>query len=66
MDIDLRHSAAPHIDVLDLFRGDIFALRQLKDMLLPIDDLQCPILPNTHVCIHQSINLTNHTMALIC
>lgn len=57
MDIDLSHSTAPHVDVLYLFRGDVLALCQLKDMLLPINDLQRPILPDKHAhMLHVSAN----------
>lgn len=44
MNIKLCHRFTPNVDVLDLLRGDVLALRQLEDMLLPVDDLQRAIL----------------------
>lgn len=43
----LGHRAASHIDVFDLLRGDVLSLRQLKDVLLPVDDLQDAALRHT-------------------
>lgn len=44
MNIELSHRFAPDVDVLDLLRGDVLALRQLEDVLLPVNDLQCSVL----------------------
>lgn len=52
VNVDLSHSTAPHVDILDLLWGDVLALCQLEDVLLPIDDLQRPILPNAHARVH--------------
>lgn len=50
MHIQLCHRFAPNVNVLDLLRGDVLALRQLEDMLLPVDDLQCAILQEDLKC----------------
>lgn len=44
MNIELCHRLTPNVDVLNLLRGDVLALRQLEDVLLPVNDLQCAIL----------------------
>ena len=44
MNIELCHRFTPYVDVLNLLRGDVLALRQLEDMLLPVNDLQCAVL----------------------
>lgn len=44
MNIELCHRLTPDVDVLDLLRGDVLALRQLEDVLLPVNDLQCAVL----------------------
>lgn len=44
----LGHGAAAHVYVLDLLGGDVLALRQLEDVLLPVDDLQDTTLTDTH------------------
>lgn len=44
MNIELCHRLTPNVDVLNLFRGDVLALCQLEDVLLPVNDLQCAIL----------------------
>lgn len=44
MHVELRHWLTPDVDVLDLLRRNVLALRQLKDVLLPIDDLQGAVL----------------------
>lgn len=41
---DLSHCIAPHINVLDPLGGDILALGQLEDVLLPVHDLQGAVL----------------------
>lgn len=40
----LGHCVAPHINVLDLLRGNVLALGQLEDVLLPVHDLQGAVL----------------------
>ncbi len=44
MNIELCHRLTPNVDVLDLLGGNVLALRQLEDVLLPVNDLQCAIL----------------------
>jgi len=44
VDVELRHRLAPDVDVLDLLGGDVLALRQLEDVLLPVDDHQRAVL----------------------
>ena len=44
MNIELSHRFAPDVDVLDLLRGDVLALCQLEDVLLPVNDLQRSVL----------------------
>lgn len=41
---DLSHRVAPHVHVLDLLGGDVLALGQLEDVLLPVHDLQGAVL----------------------
>lgn len=48
----LGHGAAAHVHVLDLLGGDVLALRQLEDVLLPVDDLQDTTLTDTHTHTH--------------
>ena len=40
MDEGLSNVGASQVDVLDDFRHNVFALRQLEDVLLAVDDLQ--------------------------
>ena len=40
--LQYRHTAC--VNILDLLRGDVLALRQLEDVLLPIDDSQGAVL----------------------
>lgn len=40
---DLLNKLRVHVNVLNLLWHDVFALTQLKDVLLAIDDLQCSI-----------------------
>lgn len=42
--IQLRHGLTPNVNVLYLLRGDVLALRQLEDVLLPVNDFQCAVL----------------------
>lgn len=44
MHIELSHWLAPDVNVLNLLRGNVLALRQLENVLLPVDDFQCAIL----------------------
>lgn len=44
VDIELCHRFTPDVDALDPLRGDVFTLRQLEDVLLPINNLECAIL----------------------
>lgn len=44
MHVELRHWLTPDVDVLNLLRRNVLALRQLKDVLLSIDDLQGAVL----------------------
>lgn len=44
MHVELRHWLTPDVDVLNLLRRNVLALRQLKDVLLPVDDLQGAVL----------------------
>lgn len=44
MNIELSHRLTPDVDVLDLLGGDVLALRQFEDMLLPVNDLQSAVL----------------------
>lgn len=65
--VELRHWLTPDIDVLYLLRRDVLALRQLKDVLLPVDDLQGAVLQEfrsrmTHVNI---LCLTHSTRSSI-
>lgn len=46
VDKHLSHRLAPQVDVLDLFGCDVLSLCQLKYVLLPVDDLQGPVLPS--------------------
>ena len=41
---DLCHCITPEVDILYLFRSNVLPLCQLKDVLLPVHDLQCAIL----------------------
>lgn len=47
MNVELRHRFTPDVDVLDLLRGDVLALRQLEDVFFPVDDLQRAVLHQT-------------------
>lgn len=47
MDIELCHWLTPNVNVLNLLWGNVLALRQLENMLLPIDDFQRAILKKT-------------------
>lgn len=40
MNEDLGHGSTAHVHVLDLLRCDVLPLSQLKDVLLPVNDLQ--------------------------
>ena len=44
MNVKLGHRFTPDVDVLDLLGGDVLALRQLEDVLLPVNDLQRAVL----------------------
>lgn len=44
MNVELSNRFAPDVDVLDLLGGDVLALRQLEDVLLPVNNLQRAIL----------------------
>lgn len=44
MDVELRHGFTADVDVFYLLWGNIFTLSQFKDVLLPVDDLQCAVL----------------------
>lgn len=44
MNEDLQHRHTAGVHVLDLLRGDVLALRQFEDVLLPIDDAQGAVL----------------------
>lgn len=44
MHIELCHRLTPNVDVLYLLRGDVLALRQLEDVLLPVNDFQRAVL----------------------
>mmetsp|Transcript_4106 Transcript_4106/g.10480 ORF Transcript_4106/g.10480 Transcript_4106/m.10480 type:complete len:237 (+) Transcript_4106:107-817(+) len=39
---DLEHEGAPLANLLDLLRGHVLSLRQLEEVLLPVNDLQLP------------------------
>mmetsp|Transcript_7586 Transcript_7586/g.21562 ORF Transcript_7586/g.21562 Transcript_7586/m.21562 type:complete len:230 (-) Transcript_7586:1425-2114(-) len=43
MDEGLSHPLALNEDILDLLRGNVLALGKLKDVLLPIDDLETAV-----------------------
>lgn len=40
----LEHRNTTHVDVFYLLWSDVLSLGQLEDVLLPVDDAQCPIL----------------------
>lgn len=40
MNKDLAHQTTAHVHVLNLLRCDVLPLRQLKDVLLPVNYLQ--------------------------
>lgn len=40
----LEHRNTASVDILYLLWSNVLALGQLEDVLLPIDDAQCPIL----------------------
>lgn len=42
--VELCHWLTPDVNVLDLLRGDVLALGQLEDVLLPVDDFQRAVL----------------------
>lgn len=44
MHIELSHWLTPDVNVLNLLRGNVLALRQLENVFLPVDDFQCAIL----------------------
>lgn len=44
MHVELCHGLTPDVDVLYLLRRDVLALRQLEDVLLPIDDFERAVL----------------------
>ena len=44
MDKDLSHRSTAAVDVLDLLGGDVLPLGQLEQVLLPVDELQGPVL----------------------
>lgn len=44
MDVELGHRLTADVNVLYLLRGDVLSLGQLKDVLLPVNDLQCTVL----------------------
>lgn len=48
VNVELSHGFAPDVDVLDLLGGDVLALRQLEDVLLPVNNLQRAILQQTN------------------
>mmetsp|Transcript_3120 Transcript_3120/g.11312 ORF Transcript_3120/g.11312 Transcript_3120/m.11312 type:complete len:346 (-) Transcript_3120:627-1664(-) len=39
---DLEHERGPLADLLDLLRGHVLALRELEEVLLPVNDLELP------------------------
>ena len=43
VDENLRHVRRLRVHVLDLLRRDVLALRQLEDVLLPVDDFERPV-----------------------
>lgn len=45
----LSHSFTPDVDVLDLLRGNVLSLCQLKDVLLTVHNFQCAILSDHNV-----------------
>lgn len=49
----LQHGDAASVHVLDLLRSNVLALRQLEDVLLPVDDAQSPVLTGAHGDIEQ-------------
>lgn len=55
MNIKLCHRFAPNVDVLDLLRGDVLTLRQLENVLFPVNDLQRAILRKTRNIILNKI-----------
>lgn len=56
MHVELCHWYTSDVDVLDLLGGDVLTLRQLEDMLLPVDDLQRAILHEEEPrCINQQL-----------
>lgn len=40
----LQHRNTPRVDVFDLLWGDVLALGQLEDVLLPVNDAKRPVL----------------------
>ena len=44
MDKDLGHGPTAVVDGLYLLGGDVFSLGELKQVLLPVDELQGPVL----------------------
>ena len=44
VDENLCHVLTLGINILNFLRSDIFALRQLEDVLLPVDDFQSAVL----------------------
>lgn len=57
MNIELCHRFTPDVDVFNLLRGDVLALRQLKDVLFPVDDLQRAILQQAKLRKHKKNDL---------
>lgn len=52
--VELCHWLTPDVNVLNLLRGDVLALGQLEDVLLPVDDFQRAVLHE-----NVSMNLKN-------
>ena len=46
MNKDLLNIFATYVNILQLFRGDVFSLLQLKNMLLSVDDADCSVWMN--------------------
>ena len=44
MNVELGERFAPDVDVLNLLGRDVLSLCQLKDVLLPVNDLQRAVL----------------------
>lgn len=40
----LQHRNTTHVDIFNLLWSDVLSLGQFEDVLLPVNDAQCPIL----------------------